>query len=145
MNLGSLIALDIVDILPECCVGILRSEVVACALKQLLLADQSDDLVVIDRKNRVVTEHLWVLLKQFLDFEELNISVDQELLLLVLVHVVLMEERPVIPPDKLLINLPADLARQGDDLVVQIALLLLRDRIDTAKRFATIHIDPNFL
>lgn len=118
---------------------------VACALKQLLLADQSDDLVVIDRKNRVVTEHLWVLLKQFLDFEELNISVDQELLLLVLVHVVLMEERPVIPPDKLLINLPADLARQGDDLVVQIALLLLRDRIDTAKRFATIHIDPNFL
>ena len=145
LNLGSLIALDIVDILPECCVGILRSEVVACALKQLLLADQSDDLVVIDRKNRVVTEHLWVLLKQFLDFEELNISVDQELLLLVLVHVILMEERPVIPPDKLLINLPADLARQGDDLVVQIALLLLRDRIDTAKRFATIHIDPNFL
>ena len=145
LNLGSLVALDIIDILPERCVGILRGKVVARALKQLLLSDECDDLVVIDRQDGIVTEHLRVLFEQFLDLEEFDVSVDQELFLLIFVHVVLMEERSMVPPDKLLIDLPADLARHGNDLVIQVALLLLSDCIDSAKSFTTVHIDPNFL
>ena len=63
LQLGTLIALNIVDVLPEGRVGVARVKVVACLLEQLLLADERDDLVVVDRQDGIVAQHLRVLFK----------------------------------------------------------------------------------
>ena len=56
-------SLDILRILPGGLVGISGIEVVAGLLDEFLLANEGDDLVVIDREDGVVPQHLRVLIQ----------------------------------------------------------------------------------
>ena len=98
---------------------------VARLLKQLLLPDQRNDLVIVDGKDGVIAQNLRVLVEKFLHLVELDVSIGQELFLLILVHVVLMEKGTMISTHELLIDLPADFTRELNDIVIEFALLLV--------------------
>ena len=137
--------LDIFWILPCGLVSISRIEVITGLLNELLLANQGDDLVVIDGEDGVIPQHLRVLIQKLLDFVELHVRIDEELFLLVLVHVVLMEEWSVIAPDQLLVNLPANLTEKLDNLVSLLLVFLDSYRVDTSEGLPPVHIDPDLL
>ena len=100
--------------------------------------------MIVNREQGVVTQQLRVLFEQLLYFVELHVRIDQELLLLVLVHIVLVEKRSMVPPNQLLVDLPADLAHQLRYLLGHLLVIINCDRVDTSQRVLALHIDPNF-
>lgn len=114
-------------------------------LDKLLLADQGDDLVVIYGEDGVIPQHFWVLIQQLLDFVKLHVCIDEKFFLLVLIHVVLMEEWPVVAPDQLLVNLPANLTEKLNNLISLFSVLFDSYRVDTSEGISSVHINPNLL
>ena len=51
----------------------------------------------------------------------------------------------MVPANKFLVNLPTNLTRQLNNLVVEFALLFVRYCIYATKSFAPVHIDPDLL
>ena len=110
-------------ILPCGLVSICCIEVITGLLDKLLLADQGDDLVVIYGEDGVIPQHFRVLIQQLLDFVKLHVCIDEKFFLLILVHVVLMEEWPVVAPDQLLVNLPANFTEKLNNLISLFSVL----------------------
>ena len=101
--------------------------------------------MVFNGNNRVVTQELGVLLEQLFDLVELHVSIDKELLLLILLEVVLVEEGPLVASHKLLIDLPAELSHQLNDFIIHFTTLLVSCSIYTTESLAAVHVDPDFL